>query len=408
MRPDRARSTLAVSAFALLAAAGAAVASAQEFRLGGRIGVELRSFPEEPAFAGQRDTTFSPSLLAEPELAWIDANGKDRFVLVPFARIDRDDQHRSHVDIREAKLLKVGEGWDLVLGVDRVFWGVTESRHLVDIVNQTDLVEDFDGEQRLGQPMLNLNLLRSWGTVRLFALPWFRERGFPDDQARLRGPLPIRARDAEFSSSSEERRVDFAGRYTLSAGGLDLGLAYFHGMSREPRFERRLQGGRPVAVPIYEVIDQASVDAQLTTGPWAFKLEGLVRRGQGRRFAALVGGFEYTLFDVLESGVDLGLLAEYSWDGREAAEAPPVALEDDLFLGLRLGLNDVRDTTLLAGATIDRDSRSTYGKFEASTRLSDRLRLEVEARLFFNVSPQDSLRALERDGFVATRLSWYF
>jgi hypothetical protein len=401
-----ARVALVGGALALLAAGGPL--DAAEWRLGGRVGLELRVFPEDAAFAGQRDTTVSPSVFAEPELAAIAEDGKSRFVLVPFARVDRDDQHRTHVDLREAKLLQIGEGWDLVTGFDRVFWGVTESRHLVDIVNQIDQVEDIDSEDRLGQPMLNLNLLRPFGTFRLFALPWFRERTFPDDQARLRGPLPVRGEDAEYSSGSEQRRVDFAARYSHTLGGLDLGLSYFHGMSREPRFLQRLDGGQPVLVPFYEVIDQASLDAQFTTGPWAWKLESLVRSGQGRRFAAAVGGFEYTLYDVLDSGLDLGLLAEYSWDGRDEDEAPPVALEDDVFLGLRVGFNDRHDSMLLAGATIDRDTRSTYAQLEYSTRLTDQLRLEVEARLFLNVSPDDSLRAVEQDGFVTTRLSWYF
>ncbi|MDD7885073.1 hypothetical protein [Flavivirga sp. 57AJ16] len=37
---------------------------------------------------------------------------------------------------------------------------MTESNHLVDIINQTDAVETFDGEEKLGQPMVQL----SWGT----------------------------------------------------------------------------------------------------------------------------------------------------------------------------------------------------------------------------------------------------
>lgn len=48
------------------------------------------------------------------------------------------------------------------------------------------------------------------------------------------------------------------------------------------------------------------------------------------------------------------------------------------------------------------------GPASRSTRLACRLRLELEARLFFNVGPDDSLRAVERDGFVTTRLSWHF
>ncbi|NIP75689.1 MAG: hypothetical protein GTN90_06820, partial [Xanthomonadales bacterium] len=113
---------------------------------------------------------------------------------------DATQSGRSHADLREANWLRIGDGWDLVAGIDKVFWGVTESRHLVDIVNQDDRVEDIDGEDKLGQPMLNLNLLRDWGTVSLFVLPGFRERAFPDRGDRLRGSLPVAEGDATFDS----------------------------------------------------------------------------------------------------------------------------------------------------------------------------------------------------------------
>ena len=56
--------------------------------------------------------------------------------------------------------------------------GVTESRHLVDVLNQVDGVEDIDEEDRLGQPMINISTQRDWGSVDLFVLPGFRERTF--------------------------------------------------------------------------------------------------------------------------------------------------------------------------------------------------------------------------------------
>ena len=49
--------------------------------------------------------------------------------------------------LREAHWLHDKGAWDLLIGVGKVFWGVTESRHLVDIVNQTDLVENPDQEE---------------------------------------------------------------------------------------------------------------------------------------------------------------------------------------------------------------------------------------------------------------------
>ncbi len=70
------------------------------------------------------------------------------------------------------------------VGVRRVFWGVTEFQHLVDIINQSDSVEDIDNEDKLGQPMINLSLVKDWGIVDFFVLPYFRERTFAGAEGR--------------------------------------------------------------------------------------------------------------------------------------------------------------------------------------------------------------------------------
>ena len=106
------------------------------------------------------------------------------------------------VDLREAVWLKViddvgflGDGpLELRFGVDKVFWGRTESRHLVDVVNQTDLIEYPDEEEKLGQPMLRLTLPRAWGVADIFFLPYFRERTFAGRDGRLRSALVVDVR----------------------------------------------------------------------------------------------------------------------------------------------------------------------------------------------------------------------
>ena len=46
--------------------------------------------------------------------------------------------------------------------------------------------EELDQEEKLGQPMINLALIRDWGTVGLFVLPGFRERTFAGVHGRPR------------------------------------------------------------------------------------------------------------------------------------------------------------------------------------------------------------------------------
>ena len=87
--------------------------------------------------------------------------------------------------------LKVFDESELRVGLRKVFWGVTESQHLVDIINQTDLVESLDGEEKLGQPMINYALINDWGTLDLYLLPYFRERTFSGINGRLRSSLYV-------------------------------------------------------------------------------------------------------------------------------------------------------------------------------------------------------------------------
>ena len=86
-------------------------------------------------------------------------------------RFDAHDERRTHFDVREAGALFLGDGWTLFAGVGKVFWGKTEAHHLVDIVNQTDAVEDIDGEDKLGQPMVNATLEMERGAIDVFVLP---------------------------------------------------------------------------------------------------------------------------------------------------------------------------------------------------------------------------------------------
>ena len=66
---------------------------------------------------------------------------------------------------------------------------------------------------------------------------------------------------------------------------------------------------------------------------------------------------ERTVSGIFGTDADLGLLAEYNYDGRDEGRVPATILDDDPFLGARLGLKDIRDTSVLSGAIIDRGTR---------------------------------------------------
>ena len=174
----------------------------------GYVGLEARYFVDDPLYVGQQYNNQSVVFAPEYYRQWQDS----RFSLTfrPFLRQDSSDDQRSHVDVRELLWLMVGDNWELRAGLGHLFWGVTESQHLVDIVNQSDSVEDMDGEQKLGQPLIDLSLIRDWGTLDLLLLPGFRERTFPGSDGRLRTALTVDVDQVGYEADAGDQRVDVA------------------------------------------------------------------------------------------------------------------------------------------------------------------------------------------------------
>lgn len=368
----------------------------------GYVAAEYRYFPDEALSSEQHDNYVSFS--AQPEWFHEWDGGKQSFAFVPFIRHDQYDDERSHADIRELTWLKVADDWELRLGIRKIFWGVTESQHLVDIINQSDLVENIDGEDKLGQPMINLALVRDWGTLDLFVLPYFRERTFPGLEGRLRTMPVVDTDNAQYESDKKEKHVDYALRWKHYIGDWDIGLSHFYGTSRDP-----LLVFNPASLkldPYYEIIRQTGVDLQATLGKWLWKLEVIRRSSDSESYTAATGGFEYTFYGVMGSAADIGLVMEYLYDERGAQAATP--FQDDLMLGLRLTLNDEASTEALIGMIGDRDSEARMISIEANRRFGDNWKLSLEARKFSNVPVTDPLYSFRNDDVIQLEMAYYF
>lgn len=385
-----------VVAIPLLVVPGRAVASSMD--MSGSLAAEARIFTQEPAFPEQSDAN-DYSVYAQPEVRY--GTGAARVTFIPFYRHDSVDDERTHFDIRELNWRYFADRWDLSVGVDRVFWGVTESRHLVDIINQTDLVENIDQETKLGQPMIRVNWLADWGNLGAFVLPGFRERTFPGPEGRLRSALPVDTDSAVYESRERDSHIDLALRYSNVIGDWDVGLYYFTGTGREPRLIPDDTG--QVLIPHYDLIEQVGVDAQYTAESWLWKFEGIHREGQGNPFAAAVGGFEYTWYQIGGSDADLGFLGELLYDDRDE-RAPGTLLDRDVFVGLRLGMNDVDNSEFLIGLIYDDEKNQHLVSVEGKRRLTEHWSVELEG-WYFRESDRDRLD-FSQDDYVQIQLVW--
>ncbi|WP_416306628.1 FimV/HubP family polar landmark protein [Neptunicella sp. SCSIO 80796] len=372
----------------------------------GFLAAEFRYFPQSAAYNKQIDQQWSGVAQLDFYLPWNDEY--DAVSFSPFYRKDSEDPQRSHFDVRELKYLHVGDDWEIHLGIDRVFWGVTETQHLVDIVNQTDWVEAPDGEDKLGQPMVHLSTLHDWGTLDFFVLPYFRERTYPWWQGRLRGPLPVNTDVAFYESDDEQHHIDYALRWNHMLGDWEMAVSAFSGTSREPILRQQLDSsGAPELVPFYPQINQLGLETLYINGSWIWKLEAIRREGNLiDNYYAADFGFEYTFYGVNESAIDVGWLMEFQYDSR--GELASMA-QKDLFIGTRLAFNDVDGSEILAGIAQDlefSDSRSLL--IEAKTRVNANWTANLDLWLFSSNQPQDYGYMIRQDDFIQFSLELHF
>ena len=209
--------------------------------LQGKLGAEAIIFTDDAKYSTQKDQYYSGVL--EPEFFQSLTDNQELKVKL-FYRYDSESTSRTHADVRELMLNHYADEWEFNLGIGKVFWGKTESRHLVDVINQVDWAESLDDEERLGQPMIQAKLIKDWGELDLFVLPYFREVEFLGKEGRPRiSSLQVDNDEAIFQDNSKQKHVDIAARWSQTFGNLDIGISTFIGTQREPFFKPKQGGG---------------------------------------------------------------------------------------------------------------------------------------------------------------------
>jgi hypothetical protein len=259
--------------------------------------------PQQVAVLNRFLATQQPRGKTDPSVA-IEAGYKTRlnesedFSFKTFFRYDGMDHYRTHYDVRELvwhKRLTADEGpLDVRIGIDKVFWGVAESNHLIDVINQTDLIENIDRSEKLGQPMARLSLSRGWGTAELYLLPYFHEPTWAGTDGRLRPPQALTDVPVQYESSAKQHHTDWAIRWTKRYGDGDIGIYYFKGTNRTPRTTQSsaaVTDENPLGLILnYDQMRQIGLDGTYLAGDWIFKSELMYRYTKNENYRAAVYG----------------------------------------------------------------------------------------------------------------------
>ena len=217
--------------------------------------------------------------------------------LTPCARLTGRGSDRSHFVIREVHVSFRTGDWDFLIGINKVFLGVAETRHLVNIVNRLDIVEDTDEEGIFWLSMVAVGLEKDWGRLD-FRLPGFQERDFPDWRGRLRAPQSVDENGAILESENGKAFIDVATRYSQDFGDWDFGFSGFP----------RSQPGSAIAIERRRVSPGTELRPHHSGGSRPAIHIGLgsgssraSSTGHGGSFGAMVGGFEYTIFQIADT-----------------------------------------------------------------------------------------------------------
>ena len=373
-----------------------------EWETRGNVALQLQAFTSDSDHSANHRGNISVS--SEVEF-YRNVGESGSVTITPFARIDGQDDERTHFDFRELIYTHVGDSWEARVGLGKVFWGVAESVNFVDVINQFDSVENDDASAKLGQPMINLLLPRDWGDIDLYILPGFRERTFAGVDGRPRTPVVINDDLVEYESSNEERHVDVAARVSTTLGIWDVGFSAFSGTARDPDIRFNAEQGE--LFPFYYQTTQLGLDIQATLESWLLKAEVVNRQADAiEDHFALVTGFEYSFYDIRESGADVGIVSEWLYDDRDDEIGQP--FQNDLLLGLRLALNDEQSLEGLLGVFADLDGGGQIISLEGSRRFGDSIKASLLMRLWENTNDDPTLSLFSNEDNIQLDIAFFF
>lgn len=267
----------------------------------------------------------------------------------------------------------------------------------VDMLNPRDRVEDFQGDIKLGVPGGKLSWLLDSGRVDVWLLPYSREERLAEGKDRFRA-LEFVLSDAEFEDG--QNALSSAVRISQMLESVEFAVSYYNGHARSPYFTPNLDGvGNVITLqPNYARIEQAGFELLWIKGQMLAKLESIYRSTGDDDFVGLSIGLEREFPRIGSAKKSLILYGEYYYDGRETDRISPLTpFQNDIFLGVRLALNNLSSTEYELRFTRDLDYDSTFWDFRAKTRIKQQWFIEASLYKFIHDDDDPALRSFTSD-----------
>lgn len=302
--------------------------------------------------------------------------------------VDSKEDERDFLRLDELFAMYRADEWEAALGRRIFFWGALEVYNPVDILNPQDTLYDpFDPDAKKGVNTATYSHFFEESQLDVLIKAGEAGSSIGDEDS------PYNLYSVYFNPElSTSHGTDTPGIYLKYSGStdwdypLDYAFAFTHGYDNQRYLflnaDSELQE-RAYRANKYLMWHTWVVDATL------LKLESsytdVLDDENVGDYWQLGLGMEHTL-EQLFSGNDLGLIAEYytynqSEDSLLGRDALSNIFQNDLFLGLRLTLNDASSTEIVGGGIFDlnhHDEQTFY--VEAQRRIFDHFMLEMDVR----------------------------
>lgn len=385
-----------------------AIASNSDWEINHEMGFDIREFHKQEAYSNQKNT-YSSYFKTE---FFFTISDNINFISEPYYRYDHNDKNRTLFDFKVNKFTYFGENYEIKLGVDEVFWGVTESKNLVNIINTNDNAAG-DLKEKLGQPLLAYTIFSEQvGYIDFYFLPVSVKSAQIGQEGRLRFSNPTENNGHIYSGGAGEKIPSWAFKWEKNISIFDFSFQGFRGNSRENSITPILEGASLKYFPGYERISQLGTYFQLVSGPIIYKIEAIKKNGQKnaknirKNFFSYTLGIEYLYNRLFEKKWDINTFIEYSNDDRNNDSLD--ILQNDLFIATKLIFNNIQGAELLASTTFDLDGGGNTALAEFSSRLSENMRVTALYQAYWSTNNKDILYSFRRDNHFGLKLVKYF
>ena len=379
-----------------------------EWEINNEIGFDVREFHKEEAYPNQKNT-YSSYFKSE---IYLGITEQINFISEPYYRYDHNDKERTLFNFKENYLIYFKENSEFKLGIAEIFWGVTESKNLVDVIN---IYDGTDGDQKakLGQSMLSYSTYSERaGIFDFYYLPFFSKEPQIGESGRLRLSKPIENYNTIYAGGAGDKVPSWAFKWEKNIGMSDFSIQAFRGNSRENSTIPLIEGTTLKYFAGYERISQIGTYMQTISGPYIFKVEAIRRNGQKNannireNYYSYTLGTEYLINRLFEKVWDLSLFIEYSNDDRGNDSID--IMQNDIFIAGQFLFNDVSGTELLIGSTLDTDGGGNTSNVELSSRITEDIRFTGTYQSYWSTNNKDPLYNFRRDNYFGIRAIKYF